>query len=1000
MAADSLCCPFCRGLFSGPDDDDPRCPHCQIDFRRIDPTDPVLHLSLPAVTPTLTNVVPNVSRVDLHDPDPLHPVEPAVPGESPRPEDDRVPPGYDLLGLLGRGGMGVVYQARHRKLRRVVALKMILTGEAATPAERERFETEAQTIARCQHPGILQIFEVGEHNGHAFMALELCPGGSLAARLRLQPPPPREVAELVRRLALALQAAHDVGVLHRDLKPANVLIAADGTPKIADFGLARKLGEQGQTQTGRLVGTPPYMSPEQARGEKELGPATDVWALGAILYECLTGKPPFKAATAWQTIFQIQKYDPVAVRELNPAVPADLETICHKCLRKELAQRYASARALADDLGNFLAGRPIQARPLGLVERGYRWVKRHRVVAALLALVVVVLTAGVVGLSIGLAVVTNLNQKLTQSNQEKDRALEQEKIAREAEGIALLKERSAREDAQKTIEDMTSEAALKFLQTQKELRPEQKEFLEKALDYYQRRAQAAATDETERARQARAYFQMGFLQERLKLVAAAQGSYEKALPLQQKLIDDFPRVPRYRTALAITHNNLGLLLHDLGDFPAARTQHEQTLALYQKLADEFPEVSDYHQLLARSHNNLSIVLIALGLHPAAQKELEQALALHQNLVDSSPDEPLYRHDLARCHGNVGALLRARGDRWGARKQYEQAQILFQKLADDFPALPEYRQDLARGHLNLGLILTDLDDHRGARKQHEQANILFQNLADEFPSQPQFGLELAASHTNLGNALRELSDWTGARKQYEQAILVIQKLVDALPRVPQYRQELARSHGYLGLLLSRLNEPAAARKEQEKALALQQKLADEFPKVHQYRMEVAITHNNLGLAFSQLNDGPAARKEYELAVAMKQKLADDYPARTDYALELGGSLCNLASLTQQDTPLAALELYDRARAVLTVVFTRQPTDGDTRLYLRNTFWGRAATLDALGRYPEALADWDETLKLESGPRERTLFQALRRRTAVKEALSRDLIWPLLWGRPIY
>jgi tetratricopeptide (TPR) repeat protein len=166
------------------------------------------------------------------------------------------------------------------------------------------------------------------------------------------------------------------------------------------------------------------------------------------------------------------------------------------------------------------------------------------------------------------------------------------------------------------------------------------------------------------------------------------------------------------------------------------------------------------------------------------------------------------------------------------------------------------------------------------------------------------------------------------------------------------------------------------------------------------MELAITHNNLGLAFSQMEDDPAARKEYELAVAMKQKLADDQPDRVDYALELGGSLCNLASLRQKNDLLPALELYDRARAVLTIVFTRQPTDGDTRLFLRNTFWGRAATLDALGRYPEALADWDETLKLEAGPRERNHFLALRRRTAVKEALSRDLIWPLLWGRPIH
>jgi len=313
-----------------------------------------------------------------------------------------LPPGYELLGKLGEGGMGVVYKVRHVRLDRVCALKMILAGGHAGDAERRRFLTEARATARLSHPGIVQVFEVGEYTDpssgatHPFLALELCPGGGLDRRLREKPPTARGAAETVRALAVAMQAAHDKGVVHRDLKPANVLLAEDGTPKVADFGLARRLDEAGQTHTGHVVGTPSYMPPEQANGARDLGPAVDVYALGAILYECLAGRPPFRGATAMETLLQVLNAEPVAVRQLNPAVPRDLETITHKCLEKDSARRYASAQALADDLGRFLAGEPIVARPVGTLERAVKWVRRNVAVSVLVAAVLLALTAGVI----------------------------------------------------------------------------------------------------------------------------------------------------------------------------------------------------------------------------------------------------------------------------------------------------------------------------------------------------------------------------------------------------------------------------------------------------------------------------------------------------------------------------------------------------------------------------------------------------------------------------
>jgi WD40 repeat protein/tetratricopeptide (TPR) repeat protein len=299
-------------------------------------------------------------------------------------------PGYEVLGELGRGGMGVVYRARQVKADRVVALKMILAGAHAGPEELARFRTEVEAVARLSHPNIVQIYEVGEHNGLPFFSLEFCPGGNFDGRLSGTPLPPREAAALVQTLARAIQAAHVKGVVHRDLKPANVLLAEDGTPKVTDFGLAKKLDEAGRTQSGAVVGTPSYMAPEQAAGRATVGPAADVYALGAILYECLTGRPPFRGATALETLEQVCGQEPVPVRRLQPKVPRDLETICLKCLHKEPARRYASAADLADDLRRFLSGEPIRARPVGRLERGWRWCRRNPATAAAAAVALAV----------------------------------------------------------------------------------------------------------------------------------------------------------------------------------------------------------------------------------------------------------------------------------------------------------------------------------------------------------------------------------------------------------------------------------------------------------------------------------------------------------------------------------------------------------------------------------------------------------------------------------
>jgi WD40 repeat protein/tetratricopeptide (TPR) repeat protein len=310
-----------------------------------------------------------------------------------------VVPGYDILGILGEGGMGVVYKAAQIRPHRLVALKMLLAGVHAQPEELLRFLAEADTVARLQHPNIVQVYEIGHHERQLYCTLEYVEGVDLARKLQGVPQPARAAAQLLETLARAVHYAHQRGIVHRDLKPANVLLTLEGVPKITDFGLARRVeGESGLTQTGVILGTPSYMAPEQTEGKSGLiGPVTDVFALGAILYHTLTGRPPFQGASAVETLEQVRSQEPVPPARLQPKVPRDLETICLKCLQKEPRKRYASAQDLAEDLRRFVEGKPIVARPVGLAERSWRWCRRNPAVAALSAGLVLILFLGLTG---------------------------------------------------------------------------------------------------------------------------------------------------------------------------------------------------------------------------------------------------------------------------------------------------------------------------------------------------------------------------------------------------------------------------------------------------------------------------------------------------------------------------------------------------------------------------------------------------------------------------
>jgi tetratricopeptide (TPR) repeat protein/tRNA A-37 threonylcarbamoyl transferase component Bud32 len=863
-------------------------------------------------------------------------------------------PGYQILGKLGQGGMGVVYKARHERLNREVALKMILTGTHASAEELARFRAEAEAQARVQHPNIVQIYEVGETAGCPYFALEYVDGQSLHDKLRAGPLSARTAAQLIEILARAVEHAHQRGLVHRDLKPANVLLTANDTPKITDFGLAKRLKAEGYlSQSGAIIGTPSYMAPEQTTvGPTGVGPLVDVYALGVILYETLTGRPPFLAETTLDTLLQVRSLDPVPPRRLQPKVPRDLETICLKCLQKDPAKRYASAEALADDLLRFQSGAPIRARPVGGVERLWRWCRRKPAVAGLALALGAGLTLAIVSLVVLVAVM----------DQARRRSIEEQARTEEARQVAV----TARKRARAALDEVGSQAINTLLTQQTALTEAHKAFLRKMLALYQDFAEEADSSPEARAEVVTAHGYMGNIRQRLGEYAEAEIALSRAHKLCSQLVNEFPSMPQYRAEMAKVENNLGNYFYSVGHPTKAERAHRNALAIRQELVDNFPGEPEYRNDLAKSLNNLGTLSRSTGRWQEAEQLYRKAILILDKLVNDFPAVPEHRLQLAESQSNLCVVLSESGSPGDVEQLYRIAVAILQNLVNDFPTVAEYRNILA---YRSGYLAEFLAHHGSpqAEQVSRDALAIQQKLVADFPAVPHYRARLTDCHRILGRILLDTGRPQEAEQSFRDALAIQKKLADDYPTVSEYRDRLARSYNWLGIVLKNTDRLQEAEQAYGDALAIQQKLVSDFPDVPGHRATLVRIHNNLGVLLRKAGRPKEAEEASRRAIELMRKLADDFPEVPDYQNEMAAMIFNQALLSRDRRDLTeARDLLKQAEPYHRKAVNSDPRNVTYRRYWRMNRRDLAQLLARLGEHTAAAQTADELISIAFQP----------------------------------
>jgi serine/threonine-protein kinase len=797
---------------------------------------------------------------------------------------------FRILRPLARGGLGEVYVARDEELRREVALKAIQDLFAGDADSRYRFQLEAEITGRLEHPGIIPVYGLGQdEQGRPFYAMRLIRGESLRDAIEQfykeeeeQPgrdPRQRTLAwrALLRRfvdVCNAVAYAHSRGVLHRDLKPANVMLGPYGETLVVDWGLAKAAGRPGgvpaiedgtlrpesasasdSTLPGARLGTPSFMSPEQAAGEIDrLGPASDVYSLGATLYAILTGRSPFEDEDVFTTLQRVQRGDFLPPRLVNRRVPPALDAICRKAMALRIEDRYASPRALADDIERWLADEAVSAYREPPALRLARWGRRHRALVAA-AVVLVATAAAALGVSTLL-----IGREAQRREVERVRADANFRQAREA------------------VDQMLTEVAEVELADVPQMQPVRKKLLEKARRFYQGFLDQSRTDPRVRREAGRAHLRLGAINQWLGDQVAAEQAFREGVALLAALGHDDPADPDTRRDLAGGQDGLGMLLIKAHRFEESEALLRSALKLREGLAAAYPALAGDRQGLADARYHLAVLIARLqGRHPEDETGYREAVQMQEALIAAARDrnQPEHRRKLARYLNNLGLLLAATGRSGEAEADYREAIAILEPLAAAEPPVAGDRWQLARSEANLAVLLQATGRPEEAEVLGNRACARQRALRADFPDVPDYRHELAKILNNLGLLRQALSRPREAEKSFREAIALLEALAAEFPRSPEYRQALAVTRLNLGALLEPADAAAAARAYQD-ALAIQERLTASFPGVPEYRLALGRTLYSQARLRVAADDPAGARVLLARAIGYHKALLADEP----------------------------------------------------------------------------------------------------------------------------
>jgi serine/threonine protein kinase/Flp pilus assembly protein TadD len=990
---------------------------------------------------------------------------------------------YRIIREVGRGGMGVVYEALQISLNRRVALKVLPFAAVLDKRQLQRFKNEAQAAAQLHHTNIVPVFSVGIERGVHYYAMQYIEGHTLAdtvAELRhlsglhgngngrpahacsdvtsaltsgrwthakqgntATPPCEaaavkpdgssavagmpskgsssspeffRSVAGLGVQAASALDHAHEAGILHRDIKPSNLLLDSSGKLWIADFGLAQVQSNPGMTMTGDLLGTPRYMSPEQAMAKRiPVDHRTDIYSLGVTLYELATLHPAFTGEDRQELLRQIVFEEPRAPRRVNTAMPTELETIVLKCISKSPADRYDSAQELADDLQRFLDDKPIQAKRPTLLERAMKWSRRHRSVVAA-ASVLLMLTVS--GLAISTVLIAQEQARTAAALAQAQANYETAEAERERAAANFQKARDAVDGMLTQVaEELPRLPGMPELLDLPQVAEIKRALLEDALAFYEGFLQERSTDPVIRYETAHAYLRVGEITTAMDEYERAEETFRSGVGLLEELSTEFPEEPNYLTDLGIAYRGLGNALKETWQLNAAEAAYHRALevqerlarddsttaelrsqlsrtytelsymladkmrrlqdaerasrrdiGLLEDLAGEVPEDLEYRERLGWAYLHLAGVLRDLARAEEAEAHYRKAVAVTETLAAEAPDNPQYRSQLGITYRQYGDVLREAHRREEAEVALRQAVDIHEELVTRFPTMPSYRFEMSWDYQSLGvLLLSEFKRFEEAEEAFRQAFDLSEKLAAEEPGEPEYRHRLAEAYNCLQWLLRESGRPKESLEASRRALAIHETLVAEFPENPEYRRALAQAYWDLSVTLkNEVGDKKAALVQCRRSLELREGLVAEFPDVPQYVEALRWSHSDIGLALSALGRYEEALDELRQALSLGEQLVDQFPGVPEYRASLAGGhhwlgsrLWNTAQVDEAEQHLReGVAIREALVAELPDVTKHRSGLAHIRLYLADLLMGT-------GRAEEAKRELGDAILLLEG-----------------------------------